>query len=624
MSGAAALFREGLAHHQVGRIGEARAAYEAALEADPVCFDALHMLGVACVQAGEAERGAALLARAVEVDPGAVAAHSNRAMALNALGRFEAAVESADRALALRPDDAAALLNRGNALLALRRPAEALAAYEAAVAATPGAADAHYNRANALRDLGRLTEAVAAYDAALALHPGYLEALGNKGAVLARLGRLDQALGACEAAVRADPGSVDAQRNRAAVLARLHRLEEAVAGYDAALALRPDDVEALNGKAGALNLLHRPPAALAAADRALALAPAHAEALNNRGIALYDLRRHREALAAYDQALTARPEFAEAHLNRSLARLMTGDLLGGFEEYSWRWAIPNGWAERPAFACPAWAGESLAGKRVLVFSEQGFGDTLQFVRFVPRLAALAEHVTLLAEPALAALLRPAFAGVEVTGRLTDTAGFDANIAMMCLPRLFATTLETIPRQVPYLAADPAKVAVWAERLAPFDGRRVGLVWAGASRKHDPAAAAIDRRRSMRLSQLAPLARFPGATFFSLQLGEPAAETPPEGLRMVDFTAHLHDFAETAALVANLDLVITVDTALAHLAGALGRPVWILSRFDGCWRWLEGRDDSPWYPTARLFHQRTPGDWAEVVARVAAALKDVAA
>jgi tetratricopeptide (TPR) repeat protein len=612
--------REGLAHHRAGRIAAAMAAYEAALAAAPDQFDALHMLGVACVQSGEPERGAALLFRAVDIGPGVAAAHSNLAMALVALGRFEAAVECADRALALAPADAAALSNRGNALLALGRAAEALAAYEAAIAVSPGAADAHYNRANALRDLGLLEAALAGYDAAVSLRPGYPEALGNKGAVLVRLGRLEDALEAFDAAVQAAPASIAAHRNRAAALARLHRLEESVASYEAALALLPADVEALNGKAGALNGLARSSEALVAADRARSLQPDHAEALNNRGVALYDLRRHAEALGAYDAALAARPTFAEAHVNRSLALLMTGDLAGGFDEYRWRWELPNGWGRRPDLGCPAWAGESLAGQRVAVFSEQGFGDTLQFVRFVPRLAETAAHVTLLTEPALVPLLRPALPGVDVVGRQEGEPRFDANIALMCLPRLFGATLATIPNATPYLAADPVRAAAWLDRLAPVKGAKVGLVWAGASRKHDPAAAAVDRRRSMALAQLAPLAAVPGVSFVSLQLGEAAQEPRPQGLPLVDPTADLGDFADTAALVTNLDLVITVDTAVAHLAGALGRPVWILSRFDGCWRWLEGRDDSPWYPTARLFRQRAPGDWAEVVERVATSLR----
>lgn len=232
---------------------------------------------------------------------------------------------------------------------------------------------------------------------------------------------------------------------------------------------------------------------------------------------------------------------------------------------------------------------------------------------------MAARVAVLAEQPLASLIR-SIPGIEV---LTACEGeYDYHSPLMCLPRLFGTTLETIPADVPYLAADPKKVARWAERLSEYEGRtKVGLVWAGNSRKHDPDANAIDRRRSVTLQQFAPLAGIANIQFVSLQKGEPSTQAlqPPNGMQLVDMTSDLQDFEDTAALITNLDLIITVDTSVAHLAGALAKPVWVLSRFDGCWRWLNGREDSPWYPTARLFHQKTPGAWDEVIARIAAEL-----
>jgi tetratricopeptide (TPR) repeat protein len=511
-------------------------------------------------------------------------------------------------------------MGRGNALLALGHAGEALAAYDAALALRPADPAGQYNRANALRELGRLEAAVAGYDAALALSPGYGEALTNRGAVLARLERLAPALASLEAALAAQP-TAEAHRNRAAVLARMRRLGEAIAGYDAALAIDPANAEAHNGRAGALNDLHRPAEALAATDRAIALEPTLADAHNNRGIALYDLRRIAEALASYDRAVELAPDSAEAHLNRALARLLSGDVAGGFEEYRWRWRAPGAQSWRPQLPLPDWEGEDLAGKRLVVYAEQGYGDTLQFVRLVPRLLARGADLTLLVEPALVRLLVASLPGVAVVDRLPSGARFDVKAAMLCLPRLMGVTLESISGTTPYLVADPAAADAWAARLAALPGRKVGLVWAGASRRHNPAAAAIDARRSLRLAQLQPLAAAPGVTFVSLQIGEPAAEaaTPPGGMRLVDWTGEIGDFADTAALAANLDLVITVDTSVAHLAGALGRPVWILSRYDGCWRWLQDREDSPWYPTARLFRQPAPGAWDDVIASAAKAL-----
>jgi tetratricopeptide (TPR) repeat protein len=612
------LFAQGVALHQAGRIAEARAAYEAVLAGEPAHAGALHMLGVVRMQIGETEAAVALMQRAAVADPDSAALHANLAAALSQLERYPAALASCDQAIGLDPGLTAAHANRGNALLALGRPAEALASYDQALALSPPYPEGHYNRGNALRELGRLEEALASYEAALALAPDYLEALGNRGAVLLKLLRPDEALACFEAAVAAHPANALAQRNRGVALARLHRLEEAAASYEAAIALQPDSADAHSNLASVLNDLKRSQAALAASEAAIALDARHVEALNNHGIALYDLRRPDEALASYDRALAVKDDFVPSHLNRSLALLALGDLEGGFAEYRWRWKVDDAARFQPGLPCPAWEGEDLGGKAILVYCEQGYGDSLQFIRYVPRLATMARRVTVLAEAPLVGLFR-SLPGVEATDAVTDAAAYDFQVAMMCLPRVFGTTLETIPGETPYLAADPAKAAAWAERLAAYDGLKVGLVWAGASRQHNPVAHAIDRRRSLGLAQLAPLAGLAGVTYFSLQLGEPAAEAPPAGMRLIDLTADLRDFGDTAALVAGLDLVITVDTAVAHLAGALARPVWVLSRFDGCWRWLNGREDSPWYPTARLYHQRAPGAWDEVVRRVAAEL-----
>jgi tetratricopeptide (TPR) repeat protein len=622
----AALIDRALALHRAGDLSAARAGYEAVLRRDPANFDALHMLGLVLVQQGEGGRGAELIERAVAANPGVAAAHVNLAMALVALGRFEAALAASERALALQPASADAHINRGNALLALARPDEALAAYDAALALRPADPQAHYNRANALRDLGRLDAAVMGYDAAVALRPGYLEALSNRGAALLKLERLEEALASYDGAAAAAPASAEAHLNRGVVLARLNRLADAIASYDAAVAANPASPEAHSNRASALNDSNRPAEALAASDRALALKPDYPEAHNNRGIALYNLHRLEEARASYDRAVDLAPEAPEAHLNRALAALRAGDLAEGFAEYPWRWQVGEAARYRPRVSAPNWEGEPLAGRSILVFSEQGFGDGLQFVRYVPRVAAMAARVILLTEAPLARLFAAALPGVEVVNRLPEGAAFDRQVAMMCLPRLFGTTLASVPADMPYLAVDREAATGWAARLAALPpGPRVGLVWAGASRRHNPGASAIDARRSVSLAQLAPLAAAPGVQFVSLQVGEPAAEArePPRGMSLTDWTGELRDFADTAALVAGLDLVITVDTAVAHLAGALGRPVWILSRYDGCWRWLKDREDSPWYPSARLFHQATPGAWDAVIARVAAALATLA-
>jgi tetratricopeptide (TPR) repeat protein len=583
---AQSLFEAGLAHHQAGRAGAARALYEQALRADPNHFDALHLLGVILVQAGEGPDGVALIERAIAVWPNEVAARSNLGWALAEAGRLD----------------------------------DAVAAYDSALKLDPGYVAGHYNRANALRDLGALAEALAGYDRVLGLQPAFVEAWVNRGAILERLRRADEAAASFAKAVALRPDLAEAHANLAKVLNDLKRSGEALASAGQAVALAPSSAAAHNHRALALYDLRRLDEALAAADRAIALDPSYPEAHNSRAIALFDLRRLGEAVASCDRALAIRPDFAAAHLNRATSLLSLGDLRRGFEEYRWRWQV-NGFQPAIARLRPAWEGQDLAGKSILVYGEQGFGDHLQFSRYVTEVARRAARTALVTEPALLTLFQRSFPVVEVSTGVQDEATFDFQVALMDLPAALGTTLTTIPADIPYLAANPGEAAQWAERLADHPGRKVGLVWAGDTHAGRAAGAAVDRRRSLRLDQFAPLAKIAGPTFFSLQKGEPAAQAthPPEGMQLVDLTADLHDFSDTAALIANLDLVIAVDTAVAHLAGALGKTVWILSRYEGDWRWLNGREDSPWYPTARVFHQRAAGAWDEVVERVAAAL-----
>ncbi|HLY78124.1 MAG TPA: tetratricopeptide repeat protein [Caulobacteraceae bacterium] len=583
---AQALFEEALAQHQAGRTETARALYEQALQADPEHFDALHLLGVITVQAGKAPAGVALIERAVRLNPTMAAAWSNL----------------------------------GWALAEARRPDDAVAAYDRALALDPAYAAGHFNRANTLRDRGDLAGALAGYDRALGLQPGFAQAWVNRGAVLDRLRRADEAAASFTKAVALQPEMAEAHANLAKALNDLKRSDEALASAERAIALTPASAAAHNHRALALYDLRRLEEALAVADQAIALDPDYPEAHNSRAITLFDLRRLDEAIASCERALAIRPDFAPAHLNRATSLLSLGDLARGFDEYRWRWRV-NGFQPAIARLRPAWEGQDLTGKSILVWGEQGFGDHLQFCRYVPLVATMAQRTAFATEPALLTLFQRSFPGVDVTTGVPDEAAFDLQVALMDLPHAFETTLETIPASIPYLAADPADVARWAARLAGERGRKVGLVWAGDTHAGRAAGAAVDRRRSLRLAQFAPLARVEGVIFVSLQKGEPAAQAaePPQGLALIDQTGDLRDFSDTAALIETLDLVIAVDTAVAHLAGALGKPVWILSRYEGDWRWLNGREDSPWYPTARLFHQRAGGAWDDVVERVTAAL-----
>ncbi|MGN6578933.1 MAG: tetratricopeptide repeat protein [Bordetella sp.] len=494
-------------------------------------------------------------------------------------------------------DDAAALINHGVQLAYQQRFDEALACFDGAIALQPGLIEAFLNRGIALFYLGRVDDAVTSYDHALALEPDWPEALNQRAAALARLQRFEPALESADRAIALGSGSAEVCEAIGLALYRLDRFDQALACYDRALTLEPERVDALR----------------------------------SRGVILDTLGRCDEALAGYDRVLALEPDHAQTQWNRTRVLLRAGDLARGFEAYR---RCLRRYGEPSALACPEWQGEPLAGKRLVIFSEHGYGDTLQFVRYAPMAAALGAHVTVLVRPALTRLLRASLPGIEVVDSLPGAAAFDYQVALLCLPALFGTTLNSIPAAIPYLHADQAATRSWTRRLAALPDLmqpglarpdltqpvlKVGLVWAGNKER------ANDAHRSLRLDQFAALARVAGVQFVSLQLGEPAAQakTPPAGLDLVDWTGELGDYADTAALVSGLDLVISVCTSVAHLAGALGKPVWIPLHYDSCWRWLLGREDSPWYPTARLFRQPAFGAWEPVMAQLAAALSTFA-
>ena len=609
-----ALYNRGNLLCELQRHGEALASYDRALELKPGFVEALNNRGKAL---NELRRyGEALLSfdRALALKADHVGTLYSRGNTLHELKRFDEALASYDRALALQPDQAEAFSNRGITLHELKRFDEALASYDRALALRPGHAGALNNRGNALHELKRFDEALASYDRALAVRPDHAEALCNRGATLHELKRFEEALASYEHALALRPNHAGALYNRGNALRQLRRFDEALASYDRALALRPDHVEALNNRATVLQHLNRFAEAVASYDRVLALKPDYVEAHSNRGNALGQLNRHDEALASYAKALALRPDHATAHWNDALARLVCGDFARGWRAYEWRWKTPA-MAPPRNFAQPLWRGDTdLAGKTILLHAEQGLGDTLQFCRYAPMVAARSARVVLEVQPPLKPLLE-SLAGVQrVIARSEPLPEFDCHCPLLSLPLAFATRLETVPAAVPYLAAPPERVALWAARLGPKAVPRVGIACAGRATNWN------DRNRSIGLAQLLALA-IPGVTLISLQkqlraLDRELLEAQPHICRLgEEFT----DFADTAAVIGELDLVISVDTAVAHLAGAMGKPVFILLPYAPDWRWLLERSDSPWYPTARLFRQTRPGDWDSVIAEVRAAL-----
>jgi tetratricopeptide (TPR) repeat protein len=472
-----------------------------------------------------------------------------------------------------------------------------------------------------LHQAGRLAEAVRAYQRSLNAAPAQPDALQNMGSAFNDLGRPAEALPCFDRALALRPLYPIAHLNRGNALWALGRAAEAIAAYTLALSQKPDFAGALDARGLLLAEEGRFTAALRDADAATSLAPGDAQAQNTRGNILRALGRLDDAIACYRRAVALQPRYADGHFNLAQALLAAGRLAEAWGEYEWRWQTPQMAASRRPFTAPLWMGEAGLGQRLLVHAEQGLGDVLQFCRYVPLLAARGFSVIFEVPRPLARLCAslPGIAELVIQGDALPA--FDLHIPLMSLPGRFATTLETIPGAVPYLGADPSAAALWRRRLEGLgSGLRVGLAWAGNPSLALPSRAAMDRRRSLDPARLSPLWSVPGLHLVSLQKGGPAL---PADLPVFDAMGEIGDFADTAALVSGLDLVITVDSAVAHLAGALGRPVWLLDRSDPCWRWLLGRRDSPWYPSLTLYRQPEPGDWDSVLAAVMRDLRALA-
>jgi tetratricopeptide (TPR) repeat protein len=627
MTNAASLFADGVKLHQAGRLADAEEIYQRILAALPDHADCLHLLGLIFLQRGDHALALAQIDRALEKNPNDAVALNNRGIALKELKRLDEALASYERAIAISPHYVAALLGKADVLKELRRFEEALAGYERALAADPNCMPAYANRGDVLHELKRFGEALASCERALALRADVAEVHAIRGNALFGLQHYEEALGSYDRALALRPAMAEAYYNRGNALHELRRFDTALASYDRALALRPDYAEAHYNRGNALHLLQRFDAALASYESALALRPAYVEAIANRGATLHDLKRYQEALASYQSALTLRPDFADAHYNDGICRLLLGDFDRGWRKHEWRWETAQLRNAKRNFAQPLWLGsQEIDGKTILLHAEQGLGDTIQFCRYAPLLAARGAQVILEVQKPLRDLMKTLGAAMQIVVRGDSLPKFDLHCPLLSLPLACATRLETIPSATPYLAARDSQTRAWRERLGRHERPRIGLVWAGNPRKELPGANRIDSQRSIVVDQLAPLFQLTGCDFFSLQKGDDAVRTlraSPLRDAIVDWTDDLHDFSDTAALIENLDLVISVDTSVAHLAGALGKPFWLLNRYNTCWRWLADRDDSPWYPTARLFRQDATRQWPAVIARVTAALQDYA-
>lgn len=566
---------------------QATALLEEAVRMQPYSAELRYKLGVALQASGETGRARSSYERAVELDERHARAHNNIGCLLQAQGEPQAAIVNYRRALAAQPDLSEALSNLAIALLEQGEAHEAERAARAALLRDPRSALLHRLLGDLLRQTRRPEAAVESCREAVRLAPGEANAHNSLGLALSDLGRLDAAVEALRTAVALDPGLGEARVNLGLALEKCGDEDAALAQYRAALDCPPQTAEAMFNRAAVLERLYDSP----------------------------------DALACYRRVIDMKPDNAQAHCSYALQLFAAGDYVNGWRELEWRWRIPEVQATRPRITAPAWQGEDLGGKTILVHAEMGFGDTIQFARYVPLLARRGAKVLIQCQPALARVMRTVDGASAVLSANEPVPECDYCCPVMSLPLRLGTG-NSIPAEVPYLHAGDAEKARFQD-IARADERAlsIGLVWSTISPTTQRAA-----RKSLALNALAPLWAARGdARFVSLQMDPPASEIAnlPAGFALLEVAGRLGDFADTAGCLAHLDLLITCDTAAAHLAGAMGMPVWTLVSFPPDWRWRREGERSPWYPSMRLFRQDRNRSWASAIGDAAAALRDFA-
>ena len=570
------LFHEGLALQQQGHLVQAAAHYAAILQVQPDQADALHMLGVIAIQEARPGQAAELIRESLLANAGNASAHMNLGLALKALGQVD----------------------------------EALAAYARAVALRPNYAQAYNNAALALQDSGRWDDAIASFDKAIECQPDYAQAHYNRGVLLQQQGRSDDALASYQMVIEIQPAFPDAFNNRGVVFQEMQRFDAALVDFNQALALAPNYAQAWYNLAHTLAQLDRFEESLASYDKAIACEPIYAQAFNNRGLVLQALGQTELAIASYERAIQIAPDYADAYWNKSLDLLLAGNFEQGWPLYEWRWQRDTFTSPKRHFVQPLWFGEvPLQGKTILLHAEQGLGDSIQFCRYAQLVKNKGARVLLEVPSALLSLLA-SLEGVDLLipkgATLPD---FDYHCPLLSLPLALLTGVDSIPSHSAYLQSNASKRESWMRRLGAGTQARVGLVWSGNSLDKE------DRHRSIPLAEL--LAYLPkGPTYVCLQKELRASDREAlESSDILFFGDVLHDFSDTAALCDCMDLVISVDTSVAHLAGALGKPTWIALPFAPDWRWMLHRQDSPWYPLAKLYRQEGDRRWSPVLERL---------
>ncbi len=673
-----AVFRHAINLDNQGRFAEALDVYESLFKHFPNHLALLECFGTLLLKMGKFERGLRVYDKSLSIDntqshiysnrgiafqelkqyrqalssfeqaltlkPDNVDAYLNRGNLLQELKDFAGAVASYDQVIALKDDYAEAYYNRGNALKELKRFVAALTSYEKAVALKPSYAEAHSNYGNVLKELGRFEEAVSCYDKAIALNPKYAKAYSNRGVVLLALKRYSEAASNFDTAISLEPGYVEAYVNKGnvlkeldqdssalasyqqaislkrdyaeaycscgLVLQKLRQFSDALSSFDKAITLKPDFAEACLNRGNVLRQLGQLPEAIRSYEQAIALKADYAEAFSNMGNTLTRLKHFSEALECFQRSISLKPDFAESYWNKSLLLLLLADFQQGWALYEWRFQQEKLGNALRNYSQPRYFDQDLNHQTILLYAEQGLGDTIQFCRYAKLLADSATQVILEVQPSLLPVLLTLDPRITVLASKTNHSRFDYHSPLMSLPLVFKTMPDTIPAEESYLSVNPGKAVIWQQRLGEKRLPRIGLVWSGSAEHSD------DQNRSMALELLKTLFDLP-FEFHCLQkeVREGDLNVLQNHKSLYAYQDLLEDFSDTAALIAEMDLVISVDTAVAHLAGALGKLTWILLPYIPDFRWFLDRTDSPWYPSVRLFRQDATCDWQTVITEI---------
>ena len=655
------LLSEGWTFQEKGHFELAKVRYEELIHRHPQHVQALQLLGILYATNKNLLAATELFSRALSLEPSNAQVLFNRANAYFEQGLVALALADLELALVLEPHNELGLLTQGNAYYALEQYEEALLSFDTAIGLNPAFTKALNNRGLVLKALGRHHEAFSSYAEAVANDPKYADAFNNLGILLMELENLDQAVQCFDTAISLKPFEAEPYNNLGNALNVLERYGDALQSFDKAIALKPNYADAYCNRASSLEALMRLDDAIRSCEfaigfnaqlsvahnklavmlkekgewvqaldvlnQAIALKPEYLSAMINKGNVLSLLGRFEEALVCFDDVLLQNPNDKLAQWNKSLLCLLLGDYTNGWSLYEAGWLI-NMRGFKRELDSPVWLGNvSIKGKTILLYAEQGLGDVIQFCRYAKLVKNLGARVVMEVPASLLVLLEGLEGVDEWVMQGQPLPDIDYHCPLMSLPLAFKTELSTIPSATAYVHADPSKVKGWSNRLGGHKRLKVGVVWNGGYRPYMPNVWWVNQRRNITLDMFAAGLNALDVDFYSLQKGEPAESEIrgqeqhywPQG-NFYNFTDELNDFSDTAALIANLDLVISVDTSTAHLAAALGKPTWILTRFDTCWRWLLERDDSPWYASVKLYRQGKNRDWAATLARVAADLR----